>query len=202
MKIWEIDENFKAPSSMSAEHMEIYAATEKPVSTHGVFYENGMYRRLPENVAKEISSGVTVLHSMTAGGRFKFRTDSKNVALFIENMPFLIAHQTLLGSSGFEIYADGKFAKAVFLSLDSKPQLDPVEKYSGAAGLVIGLSLTLVQILGIYFTGTSVNPARSFGPALFVGGDALANVWVFIAAPLVGGVLPALVYKFLSSDKK
>ena len=133
MKIWEIDENFKAPSTMSAEHMEIYAVTEKPVSTHGVFYENGMYRRLPENVAKEISSGVTVLHSMTAGGRFKFRTDSKNVALFIENMPFLIAHQTLLGSSGFEIYADGKFAKAVFLSLDSKPQLDPVEKYSGAA---------------------------------------------------------------------
>jgi len=65
------------------------------------------------------------------------------------------------------------------------------------AGLVIGLSLTLVHILGIYFTGTSVNPARSFGPALFVGGAALANVWVFIVAPLIGGVLAALVYKFL-----
>ena len=65
------------------------------------------------------------------------------------------------------------------------------------AGLVIGLSLTLVHLLGIYFTGTSVNPARSFGPALFVGGEAFSNVWVFIAAPLVGGVLAALVYKFL-----
>ena len=70
------------------------------------------------------------------------------------------------------------------------------------AGLVIGLSLTLVHILGIAFTGTSVNPARSFGPALFVGGDALANVWVFIVAPLVGGALAALVYKFLDSGKK
>ena len=70
------------------------------------------------------------------------------------------------------------------------------------SGIVIGLSLTLVHILGISFTGTSVNPARSFGPALFVGGDALANVWVFIVAPLVGGVLAAVVYKFLSSDKK
>ena len=70
------------------------------------------------------------------------------------------------------------------------------------AGLVIGLSLTLVHILGIAFTGTSVNPARSFGPALFVGGDALANVWVFIVAPLVGGVLAALVYKFLDGGKK
>lgn len=69
------------------------------------------------------------------------------------------------------------------------------------AGIVIGLSLTLVHILGIAFTGTSVNPARSFGPALFVGGDALKDVWVFIVAPLVGGVLAALVYKFLSSKK-
>jgi aquaporin Z len=71
---------------------------------------------------------------------------------------------------------------------------------SNVAGLVIGLSLTLVHILGIAFTGTSVNPARSFGPALFVGGEALANVWVFIVAPLVGGVLAALCYGFLSKE--
>ncbi len=72
---------------------------------------------------------------------------------------------------------------------------------SGVAGIVIGLTLTLVHILGISFTGTSVNPARSFGPALFVGGDALSSVWVFIVAPLVGGVLAALVYKFLDGKK-
>ena len=70
------------------------------------------------------------------------------------------------------------------------------------AGIVIGLSLTLVHILGISFTGTAVNPARSFGPALFVGGAALSNVWVFIVAPLVGGVLAAFFYKFISSEKK
>lgn len=72
---------------------------------------------------------------------------------------------------------------------------------SAVSGIVIGLTLTLVHILGISFTGTSVNPARSFGPALFVGGDALTNVWVFLVAPLVGGVLAALVYKFLDSKK-
>ena len=77
------------------------------------------------------------------------------------------------------------------------------KKENGAvAGIVIGLSLTLVHILGISFTGTSVNPARSFGPALFVGGEALANVWVFLVAPLVGGVLAALVYKFLAGEKE
>lgn len=76
------------------------------------------------------------------------------------------------------------------------------ESNGAVSGIVIGLSLTLVHILGISFTGTSVNPARSFGPALLVGGEALANVWVFIVAPLVGGVLAALVYKFLSSKKE
>lgn len=70
------------------------------------------------------------------------------------------------------------------------------------AGLVIGLSLTLVHLLGIPFTGTSVNPARSFGPALLVGGEALSSVWVFIAAPLVGGVLAALVYTALAGKNE
>ncbi len=69
------------------------------------------------------------------------------------------------------------------------------------AGLVIGGSLTLVHLMGIFFTGTSVNPARSFGPALLLGGDALANVWVFIVAPLIGGVLAAIVWKALSAKK-
>lgn len=69
---------------------------------------------------------------------------------------------------------------------------------SAVAGVVIGLTLTLVHIFGIHFTGTSVNPARSLGPAIFVGGDALANVWVFIVAPLVGGILAALVYKLIT----
>ncbi len=76
------------------------------------------------------------------------------------------------------------------------------ESNGAVAGIVIGLTLTLVHILGISFTGTSVNPARSFGPALLVGGAALKNIWVFILAPLCGGILAALVYRFLSSEEK
>lgn len=63
------------------------------------------------------------------------------------------------------------------------------------AGLVIGLTLTFVHIVGIPLTGTSVNPARSIGPALFAGGDALVHLWVFIVAPLVGAAIAAVVYK-------
>ncbi len=71
------------------------------------------------------------------------------------------------------------------------------QKNGTVAGLVIGLALTLVHLLGIPFTGTSVNPARSLGPALFVGGESLCNVWVFIVGPLVGGLLAAGVYALL-----
>ena len=73
---------------------------------------------------------------------------------------------------------------------------------SKVSGIIIGLSLTLVHIFGIHFTGTSVNPARSFGPAIFAGGDALTSLWVFIAAPLVGGAIAALVWKGLQTKEK
>ncbi|OCS90335.1 MIP family channel protein [Caryophanon latum] len=65
------------------------------------------------------------------------------------------------------------------------------------AGLVIGFTLVLIHLLGIPLTGTSVNPARSFGPALFAGGEALTQLWVFIVAPIVGGILAAIVGKFV-----
>jgi aquaporin Z len=80
------------------------------------------------------------------------------------------------------------------------------EKYASVSGVVIGLSLTLVHLLGLPITGTSVNPARSFGPALLMaifGGDstALSQVWVFIVAPLVGGALAAVAYRLLDSEE-
>lgn len=63
------------------------------------------------------------------------------------------------------------------------------------AGLVIGFTLVLIHLLGIPLTGTSVNPARSLGPALFAGGEALTQLWVFIVAPLVGGIVAAIIGK-------
>lgn len=69
------------------------------------------------------------------------------------------------------------------------------------AGLVIGLTLVFVHLIGIAFTGTSVNPARSFGPAILQGGVALRQLYVFIIAPLVGAVIAGLVHKFLIAEK-
>lgn len=75
--------------------------------------------------------------------------------------------------------------------------LSATAKKNDYAGIVIGLTLCLVHIMGIPFTGTSVNPARSIGPALFTGGESLSQLWVFILAPILGAVLAALFYRFV-----
>jgi aquaporin Z len=66
----------------------------------------------------------------------------------------------------------------------------------GFAGIPIGLSLVLIHLVGIPITGTSVNPARSLGPALIAGGDALAQVWLFIVAPIIGGIVAAIIWRY------
>lgn len=72
----------------------------------------------------------------------------------------------------------------------------------GFAGIAIGLSLTLIHIVGIPITGTSVNPARSLGPAVFVQGEALAQLWLFWVAPIIGGIIAAIVWKYLFEPKQ
>ncbi len=70
-----------------------------------------------------------------------------------------------------------------------------------ATGIIIGLTLTLVHLFGLPFTGTSVNPARSIAPAIFQGGDALSQVWVFILAPMVGAAIAAYFYKYILKNR-
>jgi aquaporin Z len=70
------------------------------------------------------------------------------------------------------------------------------------AGIVIGLTLVLVHLLGISLTGTSVNPARSLAPALFAGGEAISQLWVFTIAPVLGGIAAAMVGKSLLNTEK
>ena len=75
------------------------------------------------------------------------------------------------------------------------------KKNNNIAGIVIGLALVFVHLLGIKITGTSVNPARSIGPAIVLGGDSLKQVWLFILAPLFGSALASVTYKFLKNVK-
>jgi aquaporin Z len=134
------------------------------------------------------------------------------VAQFLGGIAGAAVLEALIGTSmglGCNGLYDGSVGKSLLVEIiltcifvlavlgaTSKPE------NSSVAGLVIGGSLTLVHLMGIYFTGTSVNPARSFGPALLMGGESLSVVWVFIVAPLVGGALAALIWKGLNAQSK
>lgn len=75
---------------------------------------------------------------------------------------------------------------------------DKIQTHAALAGIAIGFALLVVHLVGIPLTGTSVNPARSIGPALFAGGEALTQLWVFIVAPLLGGLLAAGIWKVVT----
>jgi len=109
-----------------------------------------------------------------------------------------------LGTDGYgaasliHISAGGAFlAEVILTALFVFVILGVTSKVANAAtaGVVIGLTLTAVHLIGIPITGTSVNPARSLGPALFVRGTSLSQVWIFLVAPLIGGALAALTHR-------
>ncbi len=101
---------------------------------------------------------------------------------------------------------NGLIVEIVLTALFVLVVLGATSKTNGAtnnfAGLAIGLSLILIHLVGIHFTGTSVNPARSIGPALFEGGKALSELWVFIVGPFIGGAIAAVIWKCISTDKE
>lgn len=125
-------------------------------------------------------------------------------------LSILFESSTALGANG---YGAGSYASNVGIALLIEVILTFIfvlailgvtskKENNAVSGIVIGLTLTLVHLLGIPFTGTSVNPARSLGPAIFQGGDALSQVWVFIVAPLVGAFLAGMFYRFVIAKEK
>ena len=110
-----------------------------------------------------------------------------------------------LGANGF---ADGKLLAAfltevilTFIFVTAILGVTSKKENGHTVGIIIGLTLVLVHLFGIAITGTSVNPARSIGPAIFVGGTALKQVWVFILAPLVGSAIASVFYKYVLAEK-
>ena len=105
MNIAEIDKNFAVQTEINKTDIRYYDALEEPFRIYGVYYHEGKFRRLPEEVAETVSPGVLRLHSHTAGGRLRFRTNSPYIAIVAE-MPAIgkMAHFALSGSAGFDLY--------------------------------------------------------------------------------------------------
>jgi aquaporin Z len=116
-----------------------------------------------------------------------------------------------LGQNGYDAASPGRFTMRsgfiaevvltfIFLLVIFGSTSERAPK--GFAGISIGLSLVLIHLVGIPVTGTSVNPARSLGPAVIVGGTALNQLWLFLVAPVIGGILAAAVWRLLEEKAK
>ena len=125
--------------------------------------------------------------------------------LLVSTSPELALGTTTGANACSGTVTNGLIAEIVLTCLFVLVVLGATSKTNGAtnnfAGLAIGLSLILIHLVGIHYTGTSVNPARSIGPALFEGGKALAQLWVFIVGPFVGAALAAGIWKGINMDK-
>jgi aquaporin Z len=110
---------------------------------------------------------------------------------------------TLTGANGYTNLLPAFVAETVFTFIFLLVVLGSTSKGANTkfAGIAIGLALVLIHIVCIPITGTSVNPARSIGPALFQGGEALSQLWLFIVAPFLGAAIAAVVWKGIDTEE-
>lgn len=131
--------------------------------------------------------------------------------LIASGMPDYNIAQNGLGQNGYDASSPAKFtliagflAEVVltFFFLLVIFGATSEEAPKGFAGIAIGFTLFIIHLVGIPITGTSVNPARSLGPAIFAGGTALGQLWMFIVAPIIGGIIAAIVWMYLLAPKR
>lgn len=141
--------------------------------------EGGLYM-----VAQFLGAAVggAVLKFMVSSGHIIDRTGGLGTNAYGGDGP------TLVGAFVVEMLLTAAFVGVILLVTDTKAA-------AGFAGLAIGGTLAAVHLVGIPITGTSVNPARSLGPALFAGGESMSQVWLFLVAPYVGGALAVLFFR-------
>lgn len=143
--IYEIDKNFKIETSIGKDDIRFYDPLTSPFEINGVYYDDGKYRRMPEEVAKTVSVGVHHLHSNTAGGRVRFKTDSPYVAISAK-LPYVerMSHFAMTGSSGFDLYIDGIYSHTY------RPPVDIVNEYEGVCDNLGGGMKEIVINMPLY----------------------------------------------------
>ena len=151
----EIDSNFRVETTLKSEGLAFRSIMDAPFSVHGIFFEGGAFRRLPEALAKSLNARIEVLHQHTAGGRVRFVTDSRVIAIHVKlaavtKMP----HFALTGSIGVDLYADHVY-HATFMppfditdTLEGKTKFDTKQRreitlnlplYTGVVAMYVGL---------------------------------------------------------------
>lgn len=128
-----IDTNFKVETKINKPDIKFYDIKQSPFQIHGVFFEDGKFRRMPAAVAKSVSDGVFALHANTAGGRVRFKTDSPYIAIYAK-MPAIgkMSHFALTGSAGFDLYReDGGYINSFVPPFDMEVGYEGVIQVKG-----------------------------------------------------------------------
>ncbi len=172
-----IDENFAVKGGFNIPNVELYTADNKAISLHGVFYENGFYRRLPQGVAESVSEGVNALHTHTAGGRIKFVTDSSLVAVKVV-MPQVckLPHIALTGSAGLDMYVGNEYCHTFIPPYDMTAGYEDVFYFNTKAQREITINLPLYSSVSEIYLGlesgaslSAPEPYRYPDPIVFYG---------------------------------
>ncbi|MBR6523437.1 MAG: SGNH/GDSL hydrolase family protein [Clostridia bacterium] len=175
--ISKVDKNFKINSRIEKTDIKFYNVDETPFKIYGIFKENGKYRRLPESVAKKVSSGVHVLHTHTTGGRVKFVTDSPYIAIYTKmgalgKMP----HFALTGSIGFDMYEGDHFVNTFVPPFDITDGYESLFEFEDKKEREITINFPLYsEVLDLYI-GLQENsvlkeakPYKNDKPIVFYG---------------------------------
>ena len=158
MLITEIDKNFKVDTKINKNDIVFYDVKNEPFRIYGVFYENGKYRRMRESIAKKVSEGVFHLHSNTAGGRVRFKTNSPYIAIHtkmsnVGKMP----HFALTGSSGFDLYINEKYRASFVPPFDLSSGYESIIELGDRKMREITINFPLYSDVNELYIGISKN---------------------------------------------
>ena len=198
----------------------VFAGTVQPfssVGTLGVAFAFGLAVLTMVYTIGKIS-GCHINPAITLGMLLSKKISGKDAGMYMifqvigaiigSSILFILAKDsgsttTLTGANGYHDLVPAFVAETVFTFIFLLVGLGSTSKGANTkfAGIAIGLALVLIHIVCIPITGTSVNPARSIGPALFQGGEALSQLWLFIVAPFLGAAIAALVWKGIDTEE-
>ena len=152
--IYEIDKNFRIETNINKDDIKFYNPLCAPFSVHGVYYDNGKYRRMPEDVARMVSAGVHSLHANTAGGRVRFKTNSPYVAISAK-MPTIekMSHFALTGSAGFDLYVDNVYTHTYRPAFDMVGGYESIRDGLGDGMKEITVNMPLYSEVGELYVG-------------------------------------------------
>lgn len=172
-----IDSNFKVNTELNIEGIKFYDIKQPPFKFYGVFYENGKFRRLPESVAKTVNDGVYSLHTHTAGGRVRFRTDSPYVAIHTK-MPVIgkMPHIALTGSAGFDLYIGKKYHGTFIPPFEIQDGYESVIRFDSSEMRDITVNFPLYSEVAQLYIGvsegatvSSAEPYKTEKPIVYYG---------------------------------